>query len=447
MSTAMRFVTACVICDAIARAQMRRYSRASSLPLPKRAATAAGRTLGDVGRMASCASCAFFCTFLKILGMLGTYAAPNSSSATWRISVTAPGLMCSPSVRMYVMRPSPHPLPSYRLCAADIARLLPKPSCLDASCCRVEVVKGGLGLRFTSFSDTPCTTSVCTVAACNNAPAASEAAARLFRSNWLIFFPATCVSFPTNALTAELVPSGMRPADTVQNSFLLNISMAISRSHTSRSATLCTRPALSDVLLGSLRHSTPDRLNPNRKSKARRARYASTSGALISRGTANAASTADSVTSVNVTRLTSSPPPSPSQAATSLPPAVTTEPAVSPRVSSAMLPVVSTSVMAAVLPAVSLPNHSTPFFSGSVWFLSSGCGLTSPSSLSSSRICHEMASPSRSGSVARSTMSARLAAAMILSMTSLLAVCSQRMAKSRSGSTDPLLGTRSRTWP
>ena len=68
--------------------------------------------------------------------------------------------------------------------------------------------------------------------------------------------------------------------------------------------------------------------------------------------------------------------------------------------------------------------------------------------LRTSSTCQLMASPSRSGSVARITRSAPLAAAaMSLRRLAALASTSQSMAKSSSGRTLPSLAGRSRTWP
>ncbi len=67
---------------------------------------------------------------------------------------------------------------------------------------------------------------------------------------------------------------------------------------------------------------------------------------------------------------------------------------------------------------------------------------------STSRTCQEMASPSRSGSVARIRRSAFFtASAMSASRLDDLASTSQLMAKSSSGRTEPSLAGRSRTWP
>ena len=68
--------------------------------------------------------------------------------------------------------------------------------------------------------------------------------------------------------------------------------------------------------------------------------------------------------------------------------------------------------------------------------------------LSTSNTCQEMASPSRSGSVARIRVSAPLSAsAMSLRRLADLGSTSQVMAKSWSGCTEPSLDGRSRTWP
>ncbi|MNS81157.1 hypothetical protein D3C72_1148610 [compost metagenome] len=65
-----------------------------------------------------------------------------------------------------------------------------------------------------------------------------------------------------------------------------------------------------------------------------------------------------------------------------------------------------------------------------------------------SRTCQLIASPSRSGSVARMTRSARLAASAISDRRlDALASTSQTMAKSSSGRTEPSLDGRSRMWP
>jgi hypothetical protein len=68
--------------------------------------------------------------------------------------------------------------------------------------------------------------------------------------------------------------------------------------------------------------------------------------------------------------------------------------------------------------------------------------------LSSSRTCQEIASPSRSGSVARKSWSEFLRAwAMARSCLWESGETSQFIAKSSSGRTEPSLEGRSRTWP
>ena len=65
-----------------------------------------------------------------------------------------------------------------------------------------------------------------------------------------------------------------------------------------------------------------------------------------------------------------------------------------------------------------------------------------------SKRCQEMASPSLSGSVARISLSARPSAlSMSRTFWRPLVSMSQLMAKSASGSTEPSLDGRSRTWP
>ncbi len=69
-------------------------------------------------------------------------------------------------------------------------------------------------------------------------------------------------------------------------------------------------------------------------------------------------------------------------------------------------------------------------------------------SFMTSSTCQEIASPSRSGSVARIRRSAPFRAlAMSLSRLAALGSTSQIIWKLASGSTDPFLAGRSRTWP
>ena len=74
--------------------------------------------------------------------------------------------------------------------------------------------------------------------------------------------------------------------------------------------------------------------------------------------------------------------------------------------------------------------------------------LSRPFSFSTSRMCQEMASPSRSGSVARISLSAPFTAlAMSVILDWARASTSHSMAKSWSGFTEPSLDGRSRMWP
>jgi hypothetical protein len=69
-------------------------------------------------------------------------------------------------------------------------------------------------------------------------------------------------------------------------------------------------------------------------------------------------------------------------------------------------------------------------------------------SFRTSSTCQEIASPSRSGSVARISLSAPFSAlAMSLSRPAALGSISQIIWKLASGSTDPFLAGRSLTWP
>src|ERR1700761_1007054 len=134
-----------------------------------------------------------------------------------------------------------------------MVRWAEKPSLREASCCRVEVVKGGEGKRRAGFFSTADTLNW----PASTAALAARAEASLLRSNLASFLPACLTSLARN---------GSEPAETsastVQYSWVLNCSISISRSTTRRRATDCTRPA--ERLPGSLRHSTGDRVKPTR---------------------------------------------------------------------------------------------------------------------------------------------------------------------------------------
>src|SRR3569623_1509864 len=81
------------------------------------------------------------------MGCSGSDAAPYLPLMYARTSATASSERRVLSVRMYVMTPtrpsSPISTPSYRRWARPMVRLGEKRSLLDASCCSLEVMKGG----------------------------------------------------------------------------------------------------------------------------------------------------------------------------------------------------------------------------------------------------------------------------------------------------------------
>ncbi len=134
-----------------------------------------------------------------------------------------------------------------------MVRCAEKPSLREASCCRVEVVKGGAGLRLPGFFSTEATLKA---AACTAARAAVAAAASP-RSNLVSRLPWCLTRRPRNGSEPALTS-----ASTVQYSWVLNRSISSSRSTTRRRATDCTRPAEREP--GSLRHRTGERVKPTR---------------------------------------------------------------------------------------------------------------------------------------------------------------------------------------
>ena len=96
------------------------------------------------------------------------------------------------SVRIYVMRPA-----SYSLCATIIVWLTVNPSFLAASCCRVEVVKGGAGVRFSGFLAMDATLNLAFLHSSRNARASSWVLNRLFSSAFTSFFE------PSSLVTAK----------------------------------------------------------------------------------------------------------------------------------------------------------------------------------------------------------------------------------------------------
>ena len=110
-----------------------------------------------------------------------------------------------------------------------MVRVAPKPSFRDASCCRVEVVKGAAGLRRTRPRSTLWTEN----APASIAPTAALAAPSSESASLSSFLPERCVSC---AVTSS--PLGVRKAAcTDQYSCARNASISVSRSQMSRSAT------------------------------------------------------------------------------------------------------------------------------------------------------------------------------------------------------------------
>ncbi len=128
-----------------------------------------------------------------------------------------------------------------------------KPSLREASCCRVEVVKGGGGERRAGFFSTAATVKLAALTASR----AANAEVSLARSNLVRRLPSCLVNRARKGS-----PPAETSASTVQYSWVRNFSISISRSTTSRSATDCTRPAEREP--GSLRHSTGESVKPTR---------------------------------------------------------------------------------------------------------------------------------------------------------------------------------------
>ena len=143
-------------------------------------------------------------------------------------------------------------MPSYNFCAICIVRLAENPSLRDASCCRVDVVKGGEGRRFTRFVSIAETCQFAASMRC----CAAIACASVPRLSLSSFCPSRWVS------RAERLPPSVvvKSVSTDQNSSVRKASISLSRSQMRRRATDCTRPAERDP--GNLRHNTGDRLKP-----------------------------------------------------------------------------------------------------------------------------------------------------------------------------------------
>ena len=130
----------------------------------------------------------------------------------------------------------------------------PTPSLREASCCRVEVMKGGGGLRRTWRRSIEATEK----ARRSISRLACSARSWLSRSNLSSLRPSRWVRRAFSVCFLA-VPNS---TSTVQYSRLLKTSISASRSQIRRSATDCTRPA--ERLPGSLRHSTGERVKPTR---------------------------------------------------------------------------------------------------------------------------------------------------------------------------------------
>ena len=130
----------------------------------------------------------------------------------------------------------------------------PKCSLRAASCCRVDVVKGGAGLRRVCLRSMDPTENSAAVIAATAASASALEPSPILPS----FLPLRWVR---PALNED--PSA-RPNSvvTVQYSWGLKASISDSRSQIRRRATDCTRPA--DRLPGNLRHSTGESVKPTR---------------------------------------------------------------------------------------------------------------------------------------------------------------------------------------
>mmetsp|Transcript_23889 Transcript_23889/g.66277 ORF Transcript_23889/g.66277 Transcript_23889/m.66277 type:complete len:212 (+) Transcript_23889:2012-2647(+) len=207
------------------------------------------------GRIAPCASWAFFAFVLYTLGFSVMYSGPYRSFISWRISSWASADKLTPSVLMYVMRPSPEtPSPSYRAWALRIVEDVVIPRRLEASCCMVEVVNGAGGCRSWSFSEMPATSSCAAFNLSTTRRASSLSEKPLGPS----LVPSTSVKCAENTAPSSVDSNAL----IVQYCSTLKASISASLSLNSLSATLCTLPALRAP--GSFLQSTGLMLNPTR---------------------------------------------------------------------------------------------------------------------------------------------------------------------------------------
>jgi hypothetical protein len=132
-------------------------------------------------------------------------------------------------------------------------RAAAKPSLRAASCCRVEVMKGGQGWRLTGFFSTSATREAARVDGLYRTLGIVGVGERQFLQ--LLAAEMREVGGEISALGREVSLDG--PI------FLrLEASISSSRSQISRSATDCTRPA--ERAPGNFRHSTGDSVKPTR---------------------------------------------------------------------------------------------------------------------------------------------------------------------------------------
>ena len=137
-----------------------------------------------------------------------------------------------------------------------MVRCAEKPSLRAASCCSVEVVNGGAGLRRRCLRSMVSTVSA-PLAAPVSVVSASRAVVSLVKLNCSTFVPRYSMS-----LSGKRVAVCSPSAASVQYSCGMNASMASSRSQIMRSAGLCTRPA--DRPWRTFFHSSGERLKPTR---------------------------------------------------------------------------------------------------------------------------------------------------------------------------------------
>jgi hypothetical protein len=137
-----------------------------------------------------------------------------------------------------------------------------KPSLRAASCCSVEVVNGGAGLRLRCLRSTFATVSV-PWAACSIVRRTSSADCAEVTVNCSTFVPRYSVSRALNVCAACASPDFCASASTVQYSRGLNAAISSSRSQIIRSAGLCTRPADAPDRPAFFQ-SSGDRLKPTR---------------------------------------------------------------------------------------------------------------------------------------------------------------------------------------